>query len=42
MSDEHKAVEDEIFKQFQESVHLAEGVLPHVFVVLGASVILKC
>jgi hypothetical protein len=41
MSDDNKKIEDEIFKEFQESVHLAEGVLPHVFVVLGASVMLN-
>jgi hypothetical protein len=30
--------DEEVFKNFQNSVHLGEGKAPHVFVVLGASV----
>ena len=33
--------DEEIFRNFQSSVHLSEGKAPHVFVVLGASVT-KC
>ena len=33
-----KLSDEEIFKNFQQSVHLSEGNAPHVFVILGASV----
>lgn len=31
-------VDDELFKDFQHNIHLQEGKLPHIFIVLGASV----
>ncbi len=42
MSHEHERssqeiLDDEIFRNFQSSIHLCEGKAPHVFVVLGAS-----
>ena len=45
MSKEHSTSghqsDEELFKAFQCKIHEVEGPMPHIFIVMGASVILK-